>query len=145
MAKQTDMVRRRAVWDEKARNPHLTSAEIAERLGMSDRTVRADIVAAERATNEAAATSVRAAIFERNAQIIAAHMPLALSGKTRNAEVVFTAHKELRDLFGLDSPRKFDIRHIVEQTAEEFGLTEHERERLLSDVEAYMRDTEVSA
>jgi nucleotide-binding universal stress UspA family protein len=127
MGKRVDMERRRRVWDEKARNPNLTGDEIAARLGLPERTVRRDIKAAELAVNEMAADCVRAAIVERNGQIIAAHLPLALAGKTRNAEIVFAAHKELRELFGVDEPVRrevtVEVRERARQLADEFGLS----------------------
>ena len=104
MGKQVDMVRRRKVWDFKVRHPDATSDEIGAALGIDPRTVRKDITAAETAVNERAASALRASILSRNAQLIEAHMTHALQGKTRNAEVVLSCHKEIRELFGIDQP-----------------------------------------
>ena len=136
--RKLDWERRRSVWNEKALHPNLTSIEIAERLNLSERTVRADILAAERTVNESAAESVRAILIEQTMRIIAAHLPGALNGIKANADAVATYHKQLRDLFGLDSPAKVNVSVLVKQAADEFGLTDEERAALESDVQEYV-------
>lgn len=127
MPVKVDMQRRRKVWDYKAQHPEQTSVEIAARLGLPERTVRADVCAAEAAANEAAASAIRAGILTRNFQLIEAHMPLALQGKVRNTEAVLACHKELRELFGIDAPKEarltVDIRQMAERMAPLYGLS----------------------
>jgi hypothetical protein len=104
MGKQVDMERRRRVWNYVTAHPHLTSIEIAAALGLNERTVRRDIESAETTVNERAADAMRASIVERDLQLIEAHMPKALEGKTFNTQAIMSIHQELRALFGLDLP-----------------------------------------
>lgn len=90
----------------------LTQQQIADQVGVSQQQVSKDVRALRLRWQKSALADTDRRIGEQDAtyqQLISAHLPLALSGKTRSAEVVIAALEKQAKLLGLDQPTKQQI------------------------------------
>ena len=92
-----------------------TQWAMAEELGVDQSTISRDIKTLRQRWQKQAHDDMQRYVAEIVATyqlVIGAHLPLALSGKTRSAEVVMTALEKIATLLGLNAP----TRQQVEQT-----------------------------
>ncbi len=90
----------------------MTQEEMASRLGVDQSTISRDIKVLMSRWQKSALNKTDERVGLQDAQykaIIGAHLPLALQGKTRNAEVVMQALAQQAKLLGLDRPEKQQI------------------------------------
>lgn len=89
-----------------------TQQEIADELAVDQSTISRDIRTLRQRWKRSALRDTDRRIGEQDAtyqQLIVAHLPLALAGKTRSAEVVINALEKQSKLLGLDQPTKQKI------------------------------------
>lgn len=89
-----------------------TQESIADELGVDQSTVSRDTKSLLNDWRKSALDKVDERVGLQDAQytaLIAAHWPLAMQGKTRNAEVVMQAMSQQSKLLGLDRPEKQQI------------------------------------
>lgn len=89
-----------------------TQWDIAGELGVDQSTISRDIKTLRQRWQKSAQNDMHRYISEIVAVyklIIGAHLPLALQGKTRSAEVVMAAQEKLATLMGLNQPTRQEI------------------------------------
>ena len=92
--------------------PRITQVQLAERYGVSQPQISKDTSLIKQRYKAEASKDTKARIGKQLAYYDAireAHMPLALQGKTRNAEVVMQANAGEAKLLGMDRPVKQEI------------------------------------
>lgn len=97
-----------------------TQEDIAAELGVDQSTISRDIRTLMSRWRKTALDKTDERVGLQDAQyksIIGAHLPLALQGKTRNAEVVMQALAQQSKLLGLDRPEKqqVDMQHVIRE------------------------------
>lgn len=93
-------------------NPDVTQTTLANTYGVSQQQISADIRTLKTRWQKSALSNTDERIGIQDAQykaIIGAHLPLALQGKTRSADVVISALEKQSKLLGLDQPTKQQI------------------------------------
>lgn len=90
----------------------MTQWDIAERLGVDQSTISRDVRTLRQRWQKAAQEDMQRYIGEMVAiykLLIGAHLPLAIAGKARSAEVVMSALEKMAVLMGLNQPTKQQI------------------------------------
>ena len=89
-----------------------TQWDIADELGVDQSTISRDIKTLRQRWQKSAQNDMQRYIAEMAATyrvLVGAHLPLAIQGKTRSAEVVMTAQEKLATLMGLNQPTRQEI------------------------------------
>ncbi len=115
-ATQTEQAAReerlRSVARELLAEPHLKQVDLAERHGVTQQQISLDIKLINKRYQDAARKDTTERIgkqLQMYDAIREAHMPFALQGKTRNAEIVMQANAGEAKLLGMDRPVKQEI------------------------------------
>lgn len=120
MARPGTTPQERAVREERLRSlardllvhPHITQVELAKRYGVSQPQISKDIALINQRYRTEAKKDTAARVGKQLAAYDAikdAHLPLAIEGKTRSAEVVMQALAGESKLLGMDRPVKQHI------------------------------------
>ena len=126
----------------KAFHPTWSSRQIAQALGISHQTVLRDIKAAGDAIIGEAADTYRTIVLTGYFAIIEAHLPRAVGGDHKSANVCIAANKEIASLLGLNAVTKqsvsVEIRKLIEALPPVPGLSVDdavaEAERILAGI-----------
>ena len=131
-----------AILRRKALDPTLTLRQLGREFGVSHETVRKDIAyARDRLLAESAAT-MRLVIVQQYFELLRAHMPMAVAGDHKSANVCIAANKEIASLLGLNAVTKqsvsVEIRKLIEALPPVPGLSVDdavaEAERILAGI-----------
>lgn len=134
--------RRAAVLLAKAYHPRASARELARQFNVSPNTIIADLNAtAHEVVNEAREVYI-AITLSTYFEIVRAHLPRAVAGDTKSAQVCIQANKELANLLGLNATTKHaltvEIRRLIETLPPVPGLSVDdavaEAERILAGI-----------
>jgi hypothetical protein len=139
---ETKEQRQAAVLMYQAQHPRATNTEIARALGVSNQTVARDLQAAVRVVVDRAADTYRAMLLTSYFQLLEAHLPRAIGGDHKSAQVVIATNKDLATLLGLNATTKHavsvEIRKLIEALPPVPGLSVEdavaEAERILAGI-----------
>lgn len=98
-----------------------------------------------RKTLQEPADTLRVLELIRLDKLMAGLWPFAVLGKTEAIDRVLKIMDRRAKLMGLDAPLKISVAQLVNDAAEQFGLTDDELTKLHSDVEAFIQASKVDA
>lgn len=112
-----------------------TFEQIAERLGYASRKgAHKAVSTALRRLVQEPAEELRALELDRLDALHRAVWPAAMAGDVKAVDRALKIMARRVRLLGLDLPLKVDVRAIVDEIADEYGLTDEERDELFADM-----------